>query len=1503
MNRSETPSSTNKNKEARNAVIIAGFMTVFMGALSIYFVLQGEEATFFIKGALGLMAVVSAIACWLSYKGHVQVGILLIMAAFLPMIILNQLQTAGDSLLNGLMAAVVTAGVAFPTLSGKWLNRTLIAGIVTGGIVVLIDVFGPTNRPDHTAVLLDYVIISILFSVLIIILMRQLRDANLRPKLIAAFAFIALIGSLFTYGASEYSTQVYTEDALPSQQVFGKIAQFSRRVQAEVLEFIKLGEEESVEEMNESITELSTLSTQIINLADEPAEVDDFAELGENARAISDLAQELVASHRQTLEALDSMEEVEDTKIPNLFSQIDVVLNEEIARNIAAGNFEEIEEDVIPTQALLTEVRMGLQAMRSETLEFVNSGDSDTLDEFEEAKARVESAQSEVDAVLESDEPGEADLYALLNETKDSVQATGEAVIASHANTLELLEQLEVVEDNLGNSLIAVEGWILEDVRRGESNSDRAAVLSTLLALGMSGLFGLFMSNLVTRPVARLVVASQKLGEGDLSVQANVKTSDEIGALASSFNNMAGQLRQTLGRLDQRIQQMEVSAEVSRRLSTILEEQALVKAVVTRLQEAFNYYHVHIYLLNQDGDNLIMAGGTGDAGAQMLAQNHAMSMGRGLVGRAAQTNSTTLVSNVLQSDVWVANPLLPETRSEIALPIAIGDRVLGVLDVQSNVTNGLGQADQELLQSIASQVAIALQNARLYEQSRQAAADLVPFKLGFERSASAIFMTDLAGNIYYVNPAFTELYGYTEAEVLGKTPRILKSGLVPDERYNYIWKTLLGHDPVIGEMINRSKDGRIVHVSINLTSILDDTGTPLGFLAIQTDITDRKVAESVLDRRVAELNGLSEIGRKAAETPSVPEFLSWTTNRIPSALVQPETCVAAVMIGDDVYGDALAITLRRQMVEELRVGGEHLGRLYIAYTDDNLSFTDDDSAFIGDVGRRISSYIDGQTLLQTMAQQATDMAQQAAELQTVAEIGTAVSAIRDPQQLLQTFVDMTKEKFNLYHAHLFQYDVASDMLQLTFGAGDIGQQMVAEKPQIAFSEEKSLVARTARSRQGVLVNNVQEESDFLPNPLLPDTQAEIAVPIVVFDQLRGVLDMQADEIDFFTETDLSIFTTLATQLGIAMENASQYAQVQETLVEVTALQRAMTREGWQAFLTAREKPVYGFATADAKIKPITKTTAADEREALHLQDVKQDETAVTTPVLLGATTIGSIGVRTAEDALSDEQQVLLQAISEQVGQALERARLSEQMQVALNETEARTEELGLLNQMSQELTAQTNVDGVLDVAYQYTSQMMAAEEFYVALYYQEMDEVEFALTMTRGKPRRYTERRQAGEGLTEYIIRNRQPLLMSNNVDQHLASLGIAAIGNPAESWVGVPLTFSGKVIGVMALQSYETGYTYSEQHLNLLVAIASQAAIAIENARLIEATTTRAEEERMLRQITARVNTAVDAESILRTAAEEIGRALGLEGYVRLDAVGDTSLPSFEKATNGKGN
>jgi len=321
-------------------------------------------------------------------------------------------------------------------------------------------------------------------------------------------------------------------------------------------------------------------------------------------------------------------------------------------------------------------------------------------------------------------------------------------ILIAHRNTSLVLESINIVETDLGAVLSAPDGNIINTVdldgtsvtasshEIGQTNWRSIVVLpwqesygnlaQTLLLLGIIGVVAIalsaaaapFVGRRLSRPLRRLADTAQALGAGDLSVRAKVVSNDEIGVVGQAFNSMADQISDLVTNLEQRISDrtraVQASVEVSRRLSTILDPRQLTRAVVEQIQQAFNYYHVHIYLFNDARTDLVLAWGSGDAGRAMLAREHKIPAGRGVVGRSAATNAPLLIADVSKDPGWLFNPMLPETKTELAVPIAIGDNVLGVLDVQDNHIGAFSEDDVSLLRSLADQTAVAVQNARAY---------------------------------------------------------------------------------------------------------------------------------------------------------------------------------------------------------------------------------------------------------------------------------------------------------------------------------------------------------------------------------------------------------------------------------------------------------------------------------------------------------------------------------------------------------------------------------------------------------------------------------------------------------------------------------------------------------------------------------------------------------------------------------------------------------------------
>jgi PAS domain S-box-containing protein len=327
------------------------------------------------------------------------------------------------------------------------------------------------------------------------------------------------------------------------------------------------------------------------------------------------------------------------------------------------------------------------------------------------------------------------------------------------------------------------------------------------------------------------------------------------------------QLKQSEQRVQEllklREHQAHTSTEVSQEIAAAPELHELFRRVVTLIKERFNYYHAQIFRYDPALEAIVLVAGYGEVGQHMLADGHQLPMGRGVVGTAAAHGQTILATDVTHDRDWRPNPYLPDTRGELAVPIKLRETVLGILDVQSDRAGALSTDDRLLLEGLCGQIAVAIESTRLLESVLQSERELTKFKLGLERSNAAVFITDPQGVITYVNPAFEKVYGYTPEETLGQTPRILKSGIIPQEQYKQFWSTLLHGDTVAGEIINKAKDGRLIPIEGSNNPITDENGQVIGFLGMHTDITQRTQAEQILRQSEAQLSQALQISKLA----------------------------------------------------------------------------------------------------------------------------------------------------------------------------------------------------------------------------------------------------------------------------------------------------------------------------------------------------------------------------------------------------------------------------------------------------------------------------------------------------------------------------------------------------------------------------------------------------------------------------------------------------------------
>lgn len=268
------------------------------------------------------------------------------------------------------------------------------------------------------------------------------------------------------------------------------------------------------------------------------------------------------------------------------------------------------------------------------------------------------------------------------------------------------------------------------------STTLRVNIAVTAIALLLAIILSMLITRGIADPIAELARTASEIAAGKLGLTAHVKGKDEISALAKAFNSMALQLRDFIGSLEQRVDertlelerrsnQIQAAAEVARDITSTTNLSEVMDQAVNLIRDRFDFYHAGIFLVDERGEYAVLQAATGLAGRQLLAQGHRLKVGAvGIVGSATGSGKPHIALDVGADATHFKNPLLPETRSEMALPLQVGGRVIGALDVQSKEAAAFDEDDVTILQTMADQLAIAIENARLIQRMNQALDEL-----------------------------------------------------------------------------------------------------------------------------------------------------------------------------------------------------------------------------------------------------------------------------------------------------------------------------------------------------------------------------------------------------------------------------------------------------------------------------------------------------------------------------------------------------------------------------------------------------------------------------------------------------------------------------------------------------------------------------------------------------------------------------------------------------------
>lgn len=513
--------------------------------------------------------------------------------------------------------------------------------------------------------------------------------------------------------------------------------------------------------------------------------------------------------------------------------------------------------------------------------------------------------------------------------------------------------------------------------------------------------------------------------------------------------------------------------------------------------------------------------------------------------------------------------------------------------------------------------------------------------------------------------------------------------------------------------------------------------------------------------------------------------------------------------------------------------------------------------------------VESQNLEDEVRKRTQSLERKAIQLETIAEIARLASEMLDPQELMDQAVEVIRSRFGFYHVSIYLLDDTGNWANLEASTGEAGKTLIAQHHRLATGSA-SIIGWVTTNRLPRFSMKVSDDPFYYGNPLLPETQSELSVPLMVGPRLLGAVDIHSSQSEGFSEDDIRALEAIAGELAIAIDSSRLIRQTQMQLQRFEASYRDLARQSWSRIA---ENP--GLNTVHLGGSTIGETNEKETFETLELARMKgepvlsDNELEIAVPVQMRGEVIATIGARRTEndDPWTEDDIALLKAVAGQTALALESAR-------QYTEEHRRVTELEVINRISQAVSQHIRLDSLYRVVHTQINQVLGDTDMYIALYDPDLEQISFLYVYENREVIKVAPM-PLGENLPALIIRTQQPLLLSEDTERRAKALGAYSEDQIARSWLGVPLLIGDERIGIMVVQDFENERRYTEDDAALMTTIASQVATALQNAQLMDQIQRTARRERLIHEITSKVRRAPDRKAIMETAAKELNRAL----------------------------
>jgi GAF domain-containing protein len=394
----------------------------------------------------------------------------------------------------------------------------------------------------------------------------------------------------------------------------------------------------------------------------------------------------------------------------------------------------------------------------------------------------------------------------------------------------------------------------------------------------VSMIIGWLLGNMVTNSISKLTEGAQRLASGDLNYRVNINSHDEIEILSNAFNATAEKLSGLVTDLEQRVEerttalsrrttQLLAATQVARQAAAIKDTATLLNDAVHLISNQFGFYHAGIFLLDVNNEAVLQAASS-EGGQRMLARGHRLQIGQGIVGFTAAQKRSRIALDTGVDAVYFNNPELPDTHSEAALPLIVHDRVIGVLDIHSEKPQAFNAEDIEAFQTLADQLALAIENARLFNEMTSAVTQL-------EQAATHRVHEAWSG----ISQARQTGYEYTP---LGIQP--IAKHKTPASETGKLKIPITLHNLKIGEIKVKRKDGSD-NWNPREQAMLEEIATQVGLALENARLLDDA------QQRAGRERAIGEISARIGSAHDVEAILRVTSQEIGKAISDTEVTV------------------------------------------------------------------------------------------------------------------------------------------------------------------------------------------------------------------------------------------------------------------------------------------------------------------------------------------------------------------------------------------------------------------------------------------------------------------------------------------------------------------------------------------------------------------------------------------------------------------------------------